>query len=99
MMVPQVTRYVPSGDAYWTERAEFSCIECEQDCTEYNVLASGNHGLLCTTCAPVEAGYYAQLTMLGYLDQTAWDGPFINAFRAMRYTCKLHEIDMQGNAR
>lgn len=46
-----------------------------------------------------EAGWYSRLSAPGYLDATEWQGPYPNAFRAIRAVCELYEVDVHGEDR
>lgn len=43
------------------------------------------------------AGWYSRLSAPGYLDCTDWQGPYVNAFRAIRAVCDFYEVDVRGN--
>jgi len=45
------------------------------------------------------AGWYSRLSAPGYLDCTDWQGPYANAFRAIRAVCDLYDVDVRGNDR
>jgi len=44
-------------------------------------------------------GWYGRLSAPGYLDASDWNGPFENAFRALRWVCSFYEVDTRGNER
>ena len=44
-----------------------------------------------------EAGWYSRLSASGYLDCTDWQGPYKNAFRAIRAVCELYEVNVRGD--
>ncbi len=48
---------------------------------------------------PIEAGWYSRLSAPGYMDCTEWQGPYPNAFRALRDVCRTYDVDAHGEVR
>lgn len=48
--------------------------------------------------APV-AGWYGRLSAAGYMDCTAWDGPYATADQALKAVMEMYECDENGDDR
>ena len=78
---------------------EYRCEYCGGETNRaINIAASGEDCLRCVECFPPESGWYARCSAPGYLDCTDWQGPYPNAFRAIRDLLATYDIDLDGNS-